>query len=177
LSEFPRGQDSIDILVAIASHFWSACLELFGSTGHYRNAVNVFGINFFLLGIVRFDDRPQHFLRTLAGRKIWDVLWVKSFDVLNPTRGTTREHRQNAAIFDATNEFCRFLHNGQVGTETGVKYGTETQVSEHGVHFSHHVGSGSKTEFFAEGNRHCRSMLNDDVQVRITQCRHHTSNV
>ena len=177
LSQFPRGENGVDVMVPVTAHFTAARLEFFRRAWHHGNAEHFFRVEFFPFGVKRLDDGAKHLLRTFTGRKIGNEFRVKRFNELDPAGRTACKHRENAAVFDPVDEFGSFFHNRQVRAETGVKDLVESESSHGRVHDADHIGSDGHVELVADGNGNRRSVLNDDVHFGVFQGLHDTGDV
>ena len=92
-------------------------------------------------------------------------------DVLDPAGAAGGEHRQLRAGLDLLEEFCRLLHDREVGGEVGVIHHVRTEAAQRGDELA---GAGlvcGQTEALGHADTHTGRVLHDDLAGLILQHR------
>ena len=168
-SQFPGGEDGVDVRQPVLPHLRPAGLELLGRTRHDADAEDSRRVDLFPRRKIAFDDGSHHLLRTLAGGEVVDEIGIKSLDKLDPAGRAAGEHGQPSAVLEAMQQLGAFLHDRQVCGEARIEHALEAEAPESGRHHADHVGAHRQTKLLAEGHGHGRGVLNDDHPAGIRQ--------
>ena len=165
--KFANGKDCVDVGETVVFKLVSACLELFGGTRHYRNDVDIFGVDTRFFGIVGFNKRAEHLVRRFAGGEVRDEFGIEFFAVFDPAGRAGGDHRESTAVGETTDKLGAFFHYRKVGGEVGIEYLIEAEATERSGEFSGNGSTYREAEFLAESSTDGGSGLDDDVFGRI----------
>ena len=92
---------------------------------------------------------------------------VLDFDEVDPARRAGGDHREDAAVGDAVEEFVSLFHYGEVGGEVRVEYLVEAEAAQRGDHFAGDDFAGGEAEGFAERDARRGGGLDYGVFLRV----------
>ena len=144
--KFARRQRRVDVVI----HLLARALVFLRRARNDADDVEVLGIDAVLFAPIAFEQRAEHLLRRLAGRKVRDHLGIGLFDELDPPRTARREHRQRLARLDAVDQLARLLHDREVGGDVHVEHRVRTQPADRRDHLALDVGADRHVERLAQ---------------------------
>ena len=114
-------------------------------------------------GEVALDDSAFHFVWGLAGRDVWNALWVVVLEVVDPTWGAGSDLWEDTAFGDTVNELLGLFHDGKVSSEVGIEDTVESESVEGGDHLAGGIElTDLVAEFLSKGGTDGWSGLDDD---------------
>ena len=123
--------------------------------------------NDLLICVLLTDERAEHLHRGAAGRNLRHEVRVLVFNMLYPARAAGGEHGELCTALELLKELCRFLHDGEVCGERGVKHIVNAHHLECGDYLAHHGNAGGNTEFLAYADANCRSDLDCNLLAGV----------
>ena len=165
--QLARGEGDVHGAHAVDDHLRALGFKLLGGARHHRDDHDVRRVDAGLFGVVGLDDRAFHLHRGFAGGHVGDHLWEVVLQILDPSRRAGGEHRQHAAVLDAAQQLGRFLHDGQIRAEIGVKHLVKAQTAQRLRHLAGDAGADGQAEFLAQRHADGRSGLHDDELLRV----------
>ena len=127
------------------------------------------GLDSLLRGVIALDQRACHLVGRFAAGKVGDKFGVEGLAVGHPAGRAGGDHRQRAAVLDAVDQLARFLHDGQVGAEIGIKHAGKAQPAQGGGQFAGHVAAHGHAELLAQGRAHSGGRLHNHMLFGVTQ--------
>ena len=169
LDELARGEDDIDVLHAVASHFRPGGFKFLGGTRHDGHGDDLADVDAGLFRIICFGDGAEHAHGGFCRGQMVAAVREMLFHIVDPAGTAGGHHGQGAAVLQAVEEFRAFFHDREVGAEVGVEYLVEAQKLQRRDHLSGYDGTRLHAEGIAEGDADGRGDLYDDMFLRILQ--------
>ena len=105
----------------------------------------------------------------LAGAQVRNEFRIVGFAELDPAGAAGGDHRQHAAVLQASQQLGAFLHDGQVSAPVNVEHLGEAEPAQGGSQLAGNGCSDRHAEFFAQGGAHGGSGLYDRDVIRVRQ--------
>lgn len=169
LDEFARRQHDVDVRAPVAAELRAGRLELLRRAGHDGHRHDVLDVDAGHLGVVRLGDGAEDAHRRLRRREVGQAVTIVLLDVVDPARAARGHHRQHAAMLQAVEELCAFLHDREIRAEVRVEDFVEAEEMQGRDHLSRDDGARLHAEGIAQGDAHRRRDLHDDVLLRVLQ--------
>ena len=175
--QFPRGDTDIGIAdfrfipeQAGSAQLRTADFRFLRRTRRNADVDDFLGIDIFLLGKIRLDDRAQDTDRALRRRQMRDEVRIERFRKFDPGRAAAGELRdRNFFRLQTVQELHRFFHDGHIGTKVGIKDVVCTESAKGRYHFSFDEAARFHAKGFPEADADGRSRLKNNDFIRIVQ--------
>ncbi len=168
--QLPGGHHGIHIRQAVdGCQLLAVGLKLLGRAGHNGYHRNVLGLDALLLRVVALDHGAGHLVGRLAAGQVGDEIREIGLAIVDPAGGTGGNHGQHAALGDALHQLVGFLHDGEVGTEIGIKHAVKAQAAQRGCQLAHHVGAHGQAKLLAQARAHGGRGLHHHMLVGVGQ--------
>ena len=157
LGQFPRRDADIGIAdfrfipeEAGSAQFRTADFGFLRRARRDADVDDLLGVDVLLLGEIGLDDRAEDTDGALRRRQMLEQVRIEGFRKFDPCRAAAGELR-NRDFFrlQAVQEFRRFFHDGQVGTEIGIEDIVRTECTQGCDHLSFDERTGVHAEGFA----------------------------
>ena len=122
------------------------------------------------IAVIFFDDRGEHLLRRTAGGDIFLKIRELILHKFYPCRTAGGKKRQVLAFFKTFQEFCRLLHDRQVGRIAGVKNFIKSHAVQDCYDLAHRILTFWQSKGITGCHTHCRCDLGNNSGVFIFQC-------
>ena len=97
-----------------------------------------------------FEERAEHLLGRLAGRKVGDHLGVLLFHKFDPCGTAGGKHGHGLTRLNAVDEFACLFHDGQICGNVHVEHFAGSQTADRGDHLAFNVGADGHIERLAQ---------------------------
>ena len=139
-------------------------------TWHNRNHNRLLSFGMFRITEIFLNDCRKHSLRRPAGRNIRDIIFILIRNKFYPCRTTGCQERKFFTFLDTVKEFCTFLHNRKVSTESRIINFIKSHTMKGINDLAHYTTALLESVMITYCNTYCRCNLCNHTNIRICEC-------